>query len=387
MRDAVIQMFDWRFDHIARAIPDVRALGYADIHVSPPQQSNEAAWQWWGRYQPIGYGIGGPLGTADAFSAMAAVARAQGMRIIADVVMQNPCGPPDMLCGVPLADRAAAFRAGLEYLRRLVRLGADGFRFDAAGAIPPEFLRWALPTLGTVAAFGEIVSHRVGDLHPYLDVSGLRMLDFPLLSTLREALAPGGDLRVLRDPAAFGRALDPARAVGFVRNHDIERGQANDKGIDETAYRTRFGVGWDEASGRLDRTSVDLAHAYLFAREGGTPYVLAAMRTEAVRTDRHDDPVIAAGLAFRARCANHGHPGEIWRISGRATIGWQRGDELFAVINRADVPFDATGAFTSLCPGCYHDLRGGASLHVTQQGRVGHGIVARRSAALYVRAA
>jgi hypothetical protein len=386
MSQAIIQMFDWRFSHVTWALPRLAALGYSHVHVSPPQRSNEQEWQWWGRYQATGYSLGGPLGSQDDFIRLTRGAAAHGLGVIADVVVCNPCGRRDLMCGVALSDRPAAFRAGFAYLRFLAGLGVRGFRFDAAQAIPPDFFHWALPRLGDALAFGEGVTDRPGDLAPYCAVPRLRMLDFPLLATLRAAFGPGGDLAILRDAAARGGALAGDRAITFVRNHDIERGQADDKGIEDSAYRARFGVGWNEAAWRLDRRAVDLAQACVFARQGGVPYVLCAMRTlpEAARLDRPDDPVVLAGLRFRAHCAALGDPAEDWRIHAPATLAWQRGDAGFAVINAATTACELQGLATSLRAGIHDDLLGGAALLVDGAGRVRRGQVGARQAALFV---
>lgn len=68
----------------------LRRLGYSHIHVSPPQKSNERVWRWWGRYQPIDFTkIEGPLGSEAEFRAMTATAAANGIQILADVVLNH----------------------------------------------------------------------------------------------------------------------------------------------------------------------------------------------------------------------------------------------------------------------------------------------------------
>ena len=79
-------------------------------------------------------------------------------------------------------------------------------------------------------AFGEIIRDHLSEFGAYLSVAEMDYYDFPLVRTMREAFAFGGDLRILKDPKERGRALDGPKAVTFVRNHDIDRGQANDRG-------------------------------------------------------------------------------------------------------------------------------------------------------------
>lgn len=390
MFSAIVQLFDWRFDHVRREIPRLSDLGYTHVHVSPPQMSNETVWQWWGRYQPTSYfGIGGPLGSEADFVRMTRTAARHSVCVVVDVVAVNPCGPPGMLFGLPLQQRETAFAVGLKHLRWMVQLGAGWFRFDGAERVPPDFFAWALAQLPGIEAFGEIVTDNAGSLTPYLDISGFRLYDFPLLSTLRDAFAPGGDLRRLRGPEAGDGALSPCKAITFVRNHDIERGQCGDHGIEDPAYRIRYGVGWDEARQTLDWTTIRLAHAYLFGRSGGIPYVLASMRTLPAdqRTDDHDTGAIAADLRFRSLCEGAQGRAEIWRLVQRRAIAWQRGHDRFCAINASRWPLRLDGLRTSLYPGLYVDRDTGRTLPVLKGGHVGACAMLGRRAGLFVRRA
>src|SRR4051812_44768719 len=70
-RNVIVQLFNWPFRAITRAMPQLRAAGYSHVLVSPPQRSNERVREWWGRYQPIDFSvIAGPLGTEAEFRAM-----------------------------------------------------------------------------------------------------------------------------------------------------------------------------------------------------------------------------------------------------------------------------------------------------------------------------
>jgi hypothetical protein len=381
----IVQLFNWTFGSVASEIPRLRRLGYRQVHVSPPHASNEAVWQWWGRYQPVSHReIRGPLGSARDFDAMLDVAAAHGLRVMVDLVPCNPCGPAGMLFGHPAGERRA-FAGGLDTLQGLVARGVGGFRFDGADRIPLAFFAQVLPQLGGVPALAEIVCDDVRVLAPYLAVPRLRLYDFALLSTMREAFAPRGDLRLLRDPERHGRALPDHGAVTFVRNHDIERGQAGDRGIDEPAYRARFGVGWDERTRALDRVSVDLAHAFIFGRSAGIPYVLAGMNTlpDDAGIDRCDDAMILAGLAFRARCAA-GRP-ETWLVERPDTLAWQRGDDHLALVNKAPEPVSLDGLATGLRPGRYRELRTGWPLDVGADGRIAAWQAPARWAGLFAR--
>lgn len=153
-------------------------------------------------------------------------------------------------------------------------------------------------------AFGEIIAERSTCFVDYLAVSGMSFYDFPLAAAMREAFAFAGDLRILKDASSHERALHGHQAVTFVRNHDIERGQISDRGIEESPCRALYGIGWDEKTNTLNRTDVELAQAFIFGREDGFPYVFASMNTlpEWEQNDRYDDPLIVAGIRFHNLC-------------------------------------------------------------------------------------
>lgn len=403
-RQAIVQLFNWTFKDIAAAIPRLGALGYSHVHVSPPQKSNEAIWQWWGRYQPADYDkVEGPLGAEAEFRAMAAAARQHGVRIIVDVVPMRIAEPSDAFAGAGgdarvlfnLPGRGAGHEAVREaaraYLRKLAGLGAHGYRFDGAANIAPDFYPAVLAAVPNMEAFGEIVAERPHDFVAHLATTAMRYYDFPLLATMREAFAPGGDLRLLKEPQARGRALDGLRALTFVRNHDIERGQAFDRGIDDAHHRGLYGVGWDEARRTLERADVRLAYAYLFGREDGAPYVFAAIKApgRAPPAERYDDPFLVAAVRFHNLCLagpdGAGRRPEVWRIETQTAIGWQRGDDRFAVINKAAEAYRIRGLPTSLKPGMYREVRTAWSLRVANGGMIAAWDVPPREAVLFVR--
>jgi len=436
-RNAIVQMFNWNFNDIKDQIPTLKALGYSHIHVSPPQKSNEKVWQWWGRYQPVDYGtIGGPLGSEAEFKQMNDVANANAMQIIVDTVLNHTVDiseqpdPPFIKlngdtvseetfpqfepkhfhkrCNVsgPNTEQACWLSFNLadlntqddhvrqvakDYLQKLASLGADGYRFDAAIHIEPGFYSEVLSAVPGKFAFGEIIKDQPSHFKDWIAIPEMDFYDFPLTKTMREAFAFGGDLRSLKNPKADDRALEGPKAVTFVRNHDIDRGQANDRGIEDANGRQKFGVGWDEGSKTLNRTDVRLAYAYLFGREDGLPYVFVDMNTLSPeqQDDRYDDPFVVAGIRFHNLClAGAGgvqRREEIWRIETPATIGWQRGNDRFIVINKAADWYDIKDLNTSLKQGEYKEVRTGWSLHVQSNGAIKQWNVPPRSAMMFVR--
>jgi alpha-amylase len=434
-RNVIVQLFNWKFNDVKDEIPKLKMLGYSHIHVSPPQKSNERVWQWWGRYQPINFRIiEGPLGSEDEFRQMADVAEANGIHIVVDVVLNHTIDinemPPGFVtlqddrvvaemfpqfepkhfherCSIDGGDTVqkcwlsslldlktedSHVRAvAKEYLQKLVSLGADGFRLDAAVHIEPSFYPDVLSAVPDKFAFGEIIRAHRDEFGDHILIAELDLYDFPLVKTMREAFAFGGDLRSLKNPQASGQALEGPKAITFVRNHDIDRGQNGDRGIEDSAGRNTFGVGWDEARRRIDRTDVHLAYAYVLGREDGLPYVFADMNTlpAGQQDDRFDDPPIVAGIRFHnlslANAGGVSRRPDIWRIETQDTVGWQRGDDRFVVINKAGSWYELTDLQTSLQPGEYRDIRTGWPMRVHPDMTIQHWSVPPRSAMMFVR--
>ena len=435
-RNVIVQLFNWRFDDVRQVIPTLRQLGYSHVHVSPPEKSNERVWQWWGRYQPVDFSrIGGPLGSEAEFREMTAAAEANGIQMLIDVVLNHTVdlndAPPGLvrMAGNQVAEDnfpqftpqdfhercnvvsdATAERCWLsnnlldlktesahvrqvakDYLTKLAGLGAAGFRFDAAKHIETEFFTDVLPAVPAKYAFGELIADRAGGFGSHLSIPEMDYYDFPLVASMREAFRFGGDLRMLKNPAADGRALEGLKAVTFVRNHDIDRGQNNDHGIEDPGGRDTFGVGWDEAQHRLDRTDVNLAYAYVLGREDGLPYVFTDMNTlpSAQQDDRFDDPIIIAGVRFHNLClADTGGVArrpDLWRIETPDAIGWQRGTDRFIVINKAADPLNINNLPTSLRAGQYKEVHTGWPMRVEADATIQHWAVPPRSSMMFVR--
>lgn len=150
-----------------------------------------------------------------------------------------------------------------EYLRQLKAVGVKGFRIDAAKHMPIAHLNGVLTAdiKSGVYVFGEIITgggsgnlEYVRFLQPYLQNTTHAAYDFPLHATLRNAFGFGGSLSNLVDPAAFGQALQGARALTFTVTHDIP----NNSGF-------RYAL--------MDPTDETLAYTYIFGRSDGKPMV------------------------------------------------------------------------------------------------------------------
>ena len=271
-RNVIVQLFNWPFKEITKVLPDLKELGYSHVHVSPAQASNEHVWQWWGRYQPIDFSsIRGPLGNEDEFRKMNIEADKQGIKIIADVVLNHMIdvrdmkgeyrdfvtfdgnkvvsekfpqfGPNDFHRRCHLNDNEITCwldnsnadlktesphvrEVAKNYLKELVALGVDGFRFDAAKHIEPSFFGAVLAAVPGTYAFGEVITSNPQALP---QTAAIDFYDFPLVATMKTAFGPGEKLDLLKHPASKNKALPGTNAVTLVRNHDIDRGQVGDR--------------------------------------------------------------------------------------------------------------------------------------------------------------
>jgi alpha-amylase len=435
-RSVIVQLFNWPFKEVTEVLPELKALGYSHVHVSPAQRSNERVWQWWGRYQPIDFSsIEGPLGNEDEFRKMNAKADSLDIKIIADVVLNHmvdvremepgfvmfdgdkivsekfPQFSPDDFhrrCNINDADvnsvricwlsdanadlkteTARVRRIAKDYLKKLVALGVDGFRFDAAKHIEPAFFSEVLAAVPNTYAFGEVITK---DPRFLPRTEALDFYDFPLVATMREAFRLDGRLGLLKDPASENRALPGAKAVTFVRNHDIDRGQAGDRGIEGERSLNDFGIGWNGANEPLSESDIILAYAYIFGREDGLPYVFVDMPTRTrndKRKDRFNDKRLAAFIRFHNLClaGQDGVPRrkEIFLdLKSPNAIGWQRGKDRLVMINKSAKGLPIRDLQTTLKPGRYIEVHKGWPLDVQGDGKIREWDLPGQTAAMFV---
>ena len=158
--------------------------------------------------------------------------------------------------------------------------------------------------------------------------------DFPLTRTCERpsGLAETSDAEGSRSSRS---ALDGPKAITFVRNHDIDRGQNFDRGLD-AAVAGEFGIGWTEGSeggSWTEPTSSLPMHSSLVERTVS----LRLRRHEHVETqdDRFDDPAIVAGIRFHNLCllamaAWRGDP-RSGASKPRMPSAFQRGDDRLSL--------------------------------------------------------
>jgi len=243
-----------------------------------------------------------------------------------------------------------------ECLRALNCLGFDGYRVDAVKHLPEEHIRRVFESgdLQGRFLFGESLTANDREeqlfLWPLLNETKMSFYDFPLHETMRRAFSPGGSLRELIYPAAFGQALPNLRAVTFTVTHDIPN---ND------VFRWQL----------LDRQDEFLATVYIMGRDGGLPLIYSDHNESAARFPEDRDrwanawerADIVAMLSFHN--AVHGQTQRpLYEDDGFLVLA--RGDRGFMAINKTGewrTPSIRTG---SLRKGAYRCLLHGHLMQV-----------------------
>ena len=179
----ILHCFDWSYNSIKAALPDIAAAGYTAVQTSPVQRPKDynASWtdasnQWWKLYQPLGFSVADNgttwLGTKAELTSLCTEAEKYDIKVIVDIVANhvansntgggyanvNPgvdswlknasyyhsstngsnddsrynitqyhIGMPDLNTG-----NATVQGKVLDLLEECLDCGVDGFRFDAA---------------------------------------------------------------------------------------------------------------------------------------------------------------------------------------------------------------------------------------------------------------
>lgn len=398
----IVQLFDWKFADIQRALPRLRETGYTHLHVSPVQLSVENG-KWWGKYQPIDYRvIEGPLGDRAELCRLAAAADELGVELIVDVVLNHmaagdrvrvvkgelvearfpdfqkedfhPFRPIEdwedeeevrnhwLFGALPdLKTESPTVRAKLvAHLRDLQSCGVKGFRIDSARHIAPTDLQ---AICGEVQIAGLLVGEIAEDLRevfePFLEtVEGMRYFDFPAQVQLAACLR--GE-RPLQDLTRQDKAtsLPVSAAVSLVRNHDIDRGEAvASEGLNDEKYLIPH---------RLEQ----VAHLCLFGRDGGIPYVYVAdplAKGKQFGYEVLDRPYLAPAIAFY-RATHEQQTASLY--ADRDLAVWQRGEAHLVLINIGEKDAVLRSLQTTLTPGVYQDVFSEVTIEVRDRGLVG----------------
>ena len=384
---AIFHAFDQQYADVAGFVCDLAKQGYSHVQIAPAQKSNPDT-HWWARFQPIDYRIIEGRGSEGDLSALVQKAHGCGIRVIADVVFNHMADMPAYsnlasfpsltvgdfhkrcnidnyndrnqvvncwLGGLPDLDQSQAEvqAAHQAHLQKLVALGIDGFRFDAAKHMLPDAVRGYISfvnqqTHGQSWNYLEVIEDPGTPAEDYDGIAAVT--DLVLYGTMKSAFTLGGDLRSLRVPAAVN---DP-RSVTFGRNHDnlsVINGDNNTGAINPYT----------------DATDSYLATAYVLARESGTPLVL--------NLDNFASPFIRFGTQFRQIVTQRGRAGALVHenvlgvVDSGTLLVMERGAEGLLVVNKAADAFDVPTLDMTLTDleGCYNELRNNFTIAIERR--------------------
>ncbi len=390
--DIIYHAFDECFANVKTKLPEIKAAGYDYIQISPANKTasrdDDACTSdkyWYMQYQPLDYTLGGNLGKEEDLKDLINAAHEQGIKVIADVVLNHlakyknvpnkegkpfpeaypiyqsreyfndgECiqdyNNPSEVTDKWLCDKGDGYEGGLpdlktelpyvqekaqNYLKKLFDIGFDGLRFDAAKHIPLEDMQKILAVIPKDKFYyGEVIGQSYDESMSYIPVFP-KLTDFQLVNTLKEAFSIGGDLRSLINPSDTQRALPGKDAVIFARNHDT------------------WAVGQFD-NWKFDDGDLPLATAYVLAIKEGTPLIL--------NFDAFNDTVVVASQFHKKMLGQSQYfrnGDEIAQGANSPNLLFiERGDKGIAMINKSGGIFDVKAAkMPALENGCYNELQ------------------------------
>ncbi|MEC4984671.1 MAG: alpha-amylase family glycosyl hydrolase [Oscillatoria sp. PMC 1068.18] len=386
--DVIYHAFDECFANIKAELPRIKEAGYTHIQISPPNKTPSreddpctSDEYWYIQYQPFDYVLEGNLGSEKELKELIEVAHDRGIKVIVDVVFNHmanyryyrdvaafpeayplypkqeyfheprcianyqdpnqvenywlctnndPEGLPDLRTELPDVQQKQQ-----EYLKKLLGLGVDGFRFDAAKHISVEDLEQLVQIIPEDKFYyGEVIGQTFDESMKYVPTFP-KVTDFQLVNTLKSAFSFGGDLRSLINPRDTERALPGEQAVTFARNHDT--------------WAARQFENW-----KFSDRDLPLATAYILARKEGLPLIL---KFDAFH------PTVVAGTQFHEKMLGESqyyrNGNEIAASADNPNLLFiERGDRGLAIINKAGETVNVTVAkMPGLGVGCYQELQ------------------------------
>jgi alpha-amylase len=409
----IVQMFDWPWTSIASECTNVLGPdGYAAVQISPPQEAVVLAsddYPWWQAYQPVAYDLNSRFGTEAQLASMISTCHAAGVKVYADVVLHHMTAEdggvgdngttfPDQYDypGVPYTsadfspcetsitdwddeyqvwncqlDGLATLNTSLtyvqdeeaDYLNSLIALGVDGFRWDSAKEMNPEYIADIEALLTKQVFVYQDVEWGSGQpVTPELYEGTGSLMEYRYGWDLYDAFTDG-TLASLSDfgPSYNSDGMVPSSdAVVFVDDQDTER----DGGA---LYYT-------------DGAQYILANVFMLAWDYGDPEVLS----DYAFSSYNQGPPSAGGNAIAAvtcdagtwECEErwpaivgmvgwHNAAGSAavanWWSDGDDAIAFSRGDSAWVAINDESSALTETFS-TGLPEGTYCDVISGAAV-------------------------
>lgn len=455
--DTSVQMFRWKWNDIARECTNwLGPQGYGAVQISPPHASRKLG-TWYDVYQPVNYAkLDSLMGTEAEFQAMIDTCHAAKVRIYADVVVNQLAdgsgtatdgsrwdaatlsypyfSKPDFhdACVIQGSDYSLADRHNVTacrlnnlpdlhtgasyvqgqirtYLNKLVAMGVDGVRLDAAKHMAPADIAAFLGGVQRTTKAGEPLWFT----QEVIPDGGARVADYFVNGTVNEfhyvyamkemfQNVNGASVSqlptIMGTPAGWGgswRFIPSDKATVFVNNWDSERGEhapsslvaSNFTGApNDTVGTKRYSLAnilmlaWPYGAAQVHSgfrfTNKDQAppSASPFDAKGQP---LINQQWDFI----HRWPEISNMVGFRAATSGQGVAN--FATGTRNQIAFSRGDKGFVAINNDSAAWNATLA-TGLPPGTYCNVVNG-QLNAAKTGCSGDTVVVPANGLVTVR--
>ena len=340
--DTSVQMFRWKWNDIAKECTSfLGPQGYGAVQVSPPHAAANIG-PWWDIYQPVNFtSLNSKMGTEAEFQSMINTCHTAGVRIYVDAVVNHMAavngtatngntfsattlsypnfsasdfhpncsivdsdyGAPGnrnsvmncRLSGLPDLMTESAYVQGQikNYLNKLVAMGADGIRIDAAKHMQPSHIAAILAGTNRTTKLGEslwLTQEVIPDSNAvradYFANGTLNEFQYPyaMKSAFRNQSASISQIRtIMGTPGNWGGTwgfIPSDKATVFINNWDTERNGSSLVASDFTAGHVNDTQGTKR---------YDLANIFMLA----WPYGHAQLHS-GYRFGNHDDGPPAA---------------------------------------------------------------------------------------------
>lgn len=424
--DVMVHLFQWKYADIAKECEQVLGpKGYGAVQISPPNEHKPGP-QWWVVYQPVSYlHLDSQAGKEAELRSMIQHCHQAGVKVYADAVFNQMAsgsgvgtagsayserhypdmgpesfhsgciinnyqnrqevqncdllGMPDIHTGKPaVQDKLAT------YLKRLLSLGIDGFRIDAAKHIASDELATILAKAGHPYVFQEVIGADAEPIQPKEYINNGLVTEFKYGTTLASNFKRRvSDLEGLDESWGL---LPSAKAEVFVINHDRERDQSGGAMLsfrDGERYQLAnvFMLAWPY--GALKQ--VMSGYNFHSDTDQGAPNEPACSPNSAWNCE-HRWPAIANMVAFANEMQKAPEVLNWWSNNDNQ-IAFSRGHQGFVAINNSSQPMDQP-LQTGLPAGEYCNILAadspcsGANIQVAADGKARIQLPAMRALAL-----
>jgi alpha-amylase len=298
-----VQMFHWKWNDIAKECSNwIGPQGYGAVQISPPH-SSAVLGHWWDIYQPVDFNnLTSRFGNATELQTMINTCHTAGVRVYADMVTNHTAAAgssssagvgynPGSLayprfsasdfhsaCIIQPGDygspgnRGSVINCRLEnlpdlntgstyvqgeirnYYNKLLAMGIDGFRIDAAKHMAPADINGFLSGVSRTTKAGEalwLAQEVIPDSNinraDYLGIGGLNEFQYPYLMKAMFRNENGQSISQVRTymgtPGNWGGTwgfIDSAKASVFVNNWDTERNGTSMNVASDTGSSKRY---------------------------------------------------------------------------------------------------------------------------------------------------